>query len=134
MERTRTGSPTKMNQCIPRLTKPNAPKSKPQRLVPKSLLERFREALLRMIMLSAVTKSTHENIDRVRAPQAPCEQPGHARHQNRHHRQPSNCNYYQDRYYGEAVADCIEFIKKKASSDDCSSIAGANILVPVQVA
>ncbi|KAI4325439.1 hypothetical protein MLD38_030840 [Melastoma candidum] len=85
-------------------------------------------------MLSAVSRSTCENVDRDCPQVAPFTPSGQARP---HHRQPSYCTYYQDRYYGEAVADCIEFIKKTASSDeddDCRSVAAADMVVSVQVA
>ena len=70
-----------------------------------TLLERFREAVFRLIMLSALSKATtttHNNY-----------------HHHRHQAHVSR-SYYNpaDPHHSEAVADCIEFIKKKALTDD----------------
>ncbi|KAF8410457.1 hypothetical protein HHK36_002986 [Tetracentron sinense] len=65
-------------------------------LSPISLLERFREAVFRLIMLSALSKATHHS-EPVNVPRA-----------------------YNplDPHHSEAVADCIEFIKKSALADE----------------
>lgn len=90
-------------------------------LSPVSLLERFREAVFRLIMLSALSKASH------------------------HHQSSSSTvsrRYYPaDAHHNEAVADCIEFIKKKSSREDRESRAsGSNmddatgeIVMPVPV-
>ncbi|WRX10615.1 hypothetical protein QQP08_003102 [Theobroma cacao] len=76
--------------CMPRFKGSN----KNKRLSPMTLLERFREAVLRLIMLSALTKTSHHHTGSSTAPR----------------------KYYPaDAHHSEAVADCIEFIKKKAS-------------------
>lgn len=68
-----------------------------------TLLERFREAVFRLIMLTALSKGcaagTHTagSVDTV---QRPC------------------YHQYDDPHHSEAVADCIEFIKKSASTDE----------------
>ncbi|XVE87424.1 hypothetical protein DITRI_Ditri18aG0116300 [Diplodiscus trichospermus] len=83
------------NLCMPRFRSNN----KNKRLSPLTLLERFREAVFRLIMLSALTKTSH----------------------NRHHTGSSVAprKYYPpDAHHSEAVADCIEFIKKKASREE----------------
>lgn len=92
--------------CIPRLMKSNKQyssctnKNKPL-ISPMTLLERFREAVLRLIMLSAVSNKSNTN------------QPRSTDH---HVQQCTYCPY--DPHHSEAVADCIEFIKKKASPED----------------
>lgn len=92
--------------CIPRLMKSNKQyssctnKTKPL-ISPMTLLERFREAVLRLIMLSAVSNKSTTN------------QPRSTDH---HVQQCKYCPY--DPHHSEAVADCIEFIKKKASPED----------------
>ncbi|KAE8674021.1 hypothetical protein F3Y22_tig00111769pilonHSYRG00272 [Hibiscus syriacus] len=97
MERKTRGSPKKMwssNLCMPRTKGSN----KNKRLSPASLIERFREAVFRLIMLSALTKvSTHPHGSSSAGTATPWK-------------------YYRpaDAHHSEAVADCIEFIKKKA--------------------
>ncbi|KAJ1408801.1 hypothetical protein SESBI_23213 [Sesbania bispinosa] len=84
-------------QCMPRL-KSNSCKNKVPS--PMTLLERFREAVLRLMMFSALSKATTTNH-------------GGGERQRRYRH--SNSPY--DPHHSEAVADCIEFIKKKAATD-----------------
>lgn len=95
------GSPKmRTTQCIPRLMKTNKYKTSKPLVSPMTLLERFREAVLRFIMLSAVSNRSTAN-------------------QNRPTDYVQQCTYSPyDPHHSEAVADCIEFIKKKASPDD----------------
>lgn len=90
---------TKMmkGQCMPRL-KSNSFKNKIPS--PMTLLERFREAVFRLMMLSAFSKTTTSNHGGS----------GDGERQRRY----SHCDTHHN---SEAVADCIEFIKKKAVSD-----------------
>lgn len=98
MERKNRGSPKIMKSssslCMPRFKGNNRNK----RLSPMTLLERFREAVFRLIMLSTLTKASN------------------------HHRTGSSVvprKYYPaDSHHSEAVADCIEFIKKKSSREE----------------
>ena len=97
MEKKTRGSPKKMKSsslCMPRLKGNN----KNKRLSPMTLLERFQEAVLRLIMLSALTKASHQHTSSSVTPRT----------------------YYRpaDAHHSEAVADCIEFIKKKASREE----------------
>ncbi|GMN29111.1 hypothetical protein TIFTF001_002298 [Ficus carica] len=86
----------KTNFCIPR-PRNNSSTSKTKGLTPMTLLERFREAVFRLIMFSTLSKaSNHDRSGDVRR-----------------HYHPSN-----DHRHSEAVADCIEFIKKKAGPDE----------------
>ncbi|KAJ7953118.1 Steroid receptor seven-up, A like [Quillaja saponaria] len=88
----------KSNLCIPRFksnARTNNIKNK-SNLSPMSMLERFREAVLRLIMVSALSKATN---------QAATGSDG------------GQFYYPNDPHHSEAVADCIEFIKKKALSD-----------------
>lgn len=64
-----------------------------------SLLERFREAVLRLMMLSALSKATNHGGG------------SSDRGQRRRY-------YPNDPHHSEAVADCIEFIKEKAAADN----------------
>lgn len=81
--------------CVPRV-KTNARSTGDREISVTSLtlLDRFREAVLRLIMISAVSKSTSR------------------RHNNK---QTPTQKYYNtaDTYHSEAVADCIEFIRTK---------------------
>ncbi|KAK7252960.1 hypothetical protein RIF29_37289 [Crotalaria pallida] len=89
-------------QCMPRF-KSNSCSTKNKSPTPMSLLERFREAVLRLMMLTALTKVTTTNHGRS----------GH--HVVIEERQRRYSPY--DSHHTEAVADCIEFIKKKAATD-----------------
>ncbi|KAL5751777.1 hypothetical protein ACOSQ2_022284 [Xanthoceras sorbifolium] len=110
MEKPR-GSPRKMktNLCMPRLIRGgnNCSNKNNKNLTPMTLLERFREAVFRLIMLSALSKATND-------------------HHHHHHKAGSSRvsrSYYKptDSHHSEAVADCIEFIKKKAVADENDS-------------
>ncbi|KAK6922608.1 hypothetical protein RJ641_010912 [Dillenia turbinata] len=88
----------KSHLCIPRLVRSSTctPSNK------LSFLERFRQAVFRLIMWSALSKATHQSTPT---------------------KSPSNnvkcrSRYAPDPHHNEAVADCIEFIKKSALSDD----------------
>lgn len=108
----------KTHLCIPRIGG-NTCTNNTSRLSPTSLLERFREAVFRLIMLSALSKATnHTESGDVRRSYHP-----------------------QESHRSDAVAECIEFIKKSASADethdpiDCSSSIDATteLVVPVPV-
>lgn len=83
--------------CIPRLKATTIKNN--HRLSPMTLLERFREAVFRLMMLSALSKATNSNDG---SPVI-----------KRSYYRPSN-----DSHHSEAVADCIEFIKKTAVTDE----------------
>ncbi|KAK8685766.1 hypothetical protein V6N13_124800 [Hibiscus sabdariffa] len=96
MEKKSRSSPEVMKSsafCMPRFKGNN----KNKRLSPTTLLERFREAVFRLIMISALGKASHHHCSTSNAPR----------------------KYYPtDAHHSEAVADCIEFIKKKSSRED----------------
>lgn len=85
-------------QCMPRL-KNNSFKNKIPS--PMTLLERFREAVFRLMMMSAFSKTTTSNHGGS----------GDGERQRRY------SQYDSTHHNSEAVADCIEFIKKKAVVD-----------------
>ncbi|KAI8541166.1 hypothetical protein RHMOL_Rhmol08G0040400 [Rhododendron molle] len=104
--------------CLPRFrnttttTTTTSSTSHPRRLLSPaiSLLDRLREAVFRLIMLSALssaTKSTRKQPDRASADRR--------ENRARSHPYPSESSHYS-----EAVADCIEFIKKSSvtTADD----------------
>ncbi|KAL9459224.1 hypothetical protein AB3S75_002585 [Citrus x aurantiifolia] len=95
----------KTNLCIPRLRSANNGNNK-NKTPAMTLLERFREAVFRLIMLSALSKATAAATTTT--------------HNNYHHQAHVSRSYYNpaDPHHSEAVADCIEFIKKKALTDD----------------
>lgn len=111
--------------CIPKLRADATKNTKAPS--PMTLLERLREAVFRFIMLCALSKATN------------------------HHHHPAGAGFQDDvvrrrhsyqgaeHHHSEAVADCIEFIKKKAYSDDeiihdgGSMDADADVAVPVPV-
>lgn len=101
-----TASPRKQKSslCIPRLRGNAAACANKNNkgLSPMTLLERLREAVLRLIMLSALPKATSAHGTTGSAADA----------------QTRRCCYPNDSHHSEAVADCIEFIKKTASADE----------------
>ena len=92
----------KSHLCIPRLMRSNnscksSSSTTNNRLSPAmSLLERFREAVFRLIMLTALSKATSHSGSR----------------------DVPRSYYPNEPHHSEAVADCIEFIKKSASPGD----------------
>ncbi|KAF7809663.1 Transducin/WD40 repeat-like superfamily protein [Senna tora] len=97
-------------QCIPRFRSSNNSCTKNKTPSPMTLLERFREAVLRLMMLSALSKATTQG--------------GGSGGDGRQRR-----FYPSDSHNSEAVADCIEFIKKKAAVDGnrySSAVADCN--------
>ncbi|KAI9121721.1 hypothetical protein K1719_007111 [Acacia pycnantha] len=83
-------------QCIPRMMKNNScPKNRSSPASPiMTLSERFRAAVLRLMMLSALSKAADHGGNRGQT---------HRCYQLNEHN-----------HHSEAVADCIEFIKQKA--------------------
>ncbi|PIN08908.1 hypothetical protein CDL12_18517 [Handroanthus impetiginosus] len=92
--------------CRPRF-RPPAAAAKSRRVSPMSLLDRLREAVFRLIMLSALSRGSNDIRRRSQPP-------------------PSEHYYYPgDAHHSEAVADCIEFIKKSATETDESRDSAA---------
>ncbi|CAI9110924.1 OLC1v1011034C1 [Oldenlandia corymbosa var. corymbosa] len=89
--------------CIPRMKNSRWTK-KTNRVTPMSLLDRFREAVFRLIVLSAFTKAAR---------------PAAASHGRKSPESAQKQAYYKayEPHHSEAVADCIEFIKKSAFTD-----------------
>ncbi|WCJ32609.1 hypothetical protein M5689_014022 [Euphorbia peplus] len=86
--------------CIPKLRlRCNNPKSSSRNLSPMSLLDRFREAVFRLMMISA----THNHKMNANTSSS---------HYHHVHVHPS-----ADPHNSEAVADCIEFIKNTSVPD-----------------
>ncbi|KAG9132307.1 hypothetical protein Leryth_012977 [Lithospermum erythrorhizon] len=82
-----------------------------------SLLDRFREAVFRLIMVSALSSSTTHRRQRVDT-------------------RGSNNYYKEEPHRSEDVADCIEFIKKSAYSNERCYSMGASpdeVVIPVPV-
>ncbi|OIV94837.1 hypothetical protein TanjilG_22034 [Lupinus angustifolius] len=90
-------------QCMPRF-KSNSCSTKNKSPTPMTLLERFREAVLRLMMYSALSKATTTTTRH-----------GGAGDVVGSERQRRYSPY--EPHHSEAVADCIEFIKKKAATD-----------------
>lgn len=96
-----------------------------------SLLDRFREAVFRLIMLSALSKATTTTTTT------------HGRKTEKsatiHKRSTSyQYNYAYEPHHSEAVADCIEFIKKSAVNEDqnrdsTASSSASEVVLPVPV-
>ncbi|CAN1122522.1 hypothetical protein LINPERPRIM_LOCUS2772 [Linum perenne] len=70
-----------------------------------SLLERFRGAVFRLMMISALSNSPRV---KTRPPPPP----------STYHRRAHSYLPHDDPHHSEAVADCIEFIKKTSATDD----------------
>ncbi|KAK9284569.1 hypothetical protein L1049_023744 [Liquidambar formosana] len=114
----------KSHLCIPRLrinTCTTTTTTNSKRVSPMSLLERLREAVFRLIMLTAISKAS-QNTGSAEA--------------NRSYHPP-------DPHHSEAVAECIEFIKKTSASstdDNRDSTASSSsidatpeVIIPVPV-
>ncbi|KAG9131023.1 hypothetical protein Leryth_006800 [Lithospermum erythrorhizon] len=112
--------------CIPRSVRGRTKKS--NRLSPmSSLLDRVREALFRLIMLSAISSSkpsSQQNRPPVHSPQRSFE----------------GSSFPHEPHRSEAVADCIEFIKKSATGEENGREAriggtaeGSDLVIPVPV-
>lgn len=143
----------KSHFCIP--TRMRAGR-KSTRLSPMSLLDRFREAVFRLIMISALSRtSTANNITGYASPydsQSPIRLSSRSSSKsspaatNRHNHKPYH-HYASDSHHNEAVADCIEFIKRSAKEENRDSSAsssssirsplyhksGAEIVIPLPV-
>ncbi|KAK9129581.1 hypothetical protein Sjap_010068 [Stephania japonica] len=111
----------KSSLCIPRLGGKNTSNTNTNSngannssnnnwLSPKSLLERFREAVFRLIMLSAFSKVTHHDDQSFTGSSTHLHHQQQQRPNNYYYKYPPNQHHSQD------VADCIEFIKKKSAS------------------
>ncbi|KAJ6682212.1 hypothetical protein OIU74_020454 [Salix koriyanagi] len=98
-------SPKRMKShlCIPRLRVNTASTIKNHRLSPMTLLERFRQAVFRLMVFSALSKATHNA--------AAGSSPDHLVMKKR------SSYYPADPHHSEAVADCIEFIKRSSLTD-----------------
>lgn len=97
--------------CTPKLRGNNCSR-KSNRLTQMTLLDRFRQAVFRLIMLSAMSKATQREQ---RSNSSPVSQRSYYSHEHHH---------------SEAVADCIEFIKRSAATDDGES---SEVIFPVPV-
>ncbi|KAK3007672.1 hypothetical protein RJ639_014809 [Escallonia herrerae] len=106
--RDRRSTTMKSYLCMPRFRGSSCSPRKTSRLSPAmSLLDRFREAVFRLIMLSALSSSkASQSHDEGRS--SPANSTGVRRSYNR----PDH-----DAHQSEAVADCIAFIKKSAIMD-----------------
>lgn len=107
--------------CTPRT------RSRSNRISPMSLLDRFREAVFRLIMISALSKATTTHGRKTE------------KSARTHKRSTSfQYNYAYEPHHSEAVADCIEFIKKSAVNEDqnrdsTASSAASDVVIPVPV-
>lgn len=103
--------------CRPRLRRPAAAR-KSSAFSPMSLLDRLREAVFRLIMLSALSKGSNTAAPLHRSSVEP----------------PSDHYYYpNDHHHSEAVADCIEFIKKSATTADDETHHSSAAIIPLPV-
>ncbi|KVI02935.1 hypothetical protein Ccrd_018772 [Cynara cardunculus var. scolymus] len=108
---------------------------KTTRLSPMSLLDRFREAVFRLIMISALSKasttthnaaytSTYDTTPspiRLSSRSSSKSSPAATnRHHHHHHQRTTYHHYAADSHHTEAVADCIEFIKRSSANEDTS--------------
>lgn len=98
--------------CIPRLKPASSAaatvSSKTRRFTPVSLLDRFREAVFRLIMISALSSSSRAGS------------PGPSPSSKSRCSGPYYYDYCPSTHHSDAVADCIEFMKKKA----CRELGG----------
>nr|GLL19164.1 unnamed protein product [Ipomoea trifida] len=84
-----------------------------------SLLDRLRDAVLRLIMLSALSKAATATPP----PQGRKSNAPQRSNDGRHYRYPYD-HHHHEPHRSEALADCIEFMKKSATAAD-AEICGA---------
>ncbi|KAJ0968720.1 hypothetical protein J5N97_021597 [Dioscorea zingiberensis] len=93
----------KSTQCMPRLTSSNRNRT-PSAI---SMLDRLREVVFRLIMLTAISKGGRRQ---------------HERPQEQHHAR----SHQPDSYRSQAVEDCIEFFKQSAASAEDVKMSDAD--------
>lgn len=80
-----------------------------------SLLDRFREAVFRLIMVTALTKASNNSSSKSTSSRSSTSHNDYGNSNNNHgHESVRRSCYLYDPYHSEALADCIEFIKKKS--------------------
>ncbi|KAI3665377.1 hypothetical protein L6452_44001 [Arctium lappa] len=117
---------------------------KTTRLSPMSLLDRFRDAVFRLIMISALSKastatngaataaytSTYDTTPsplRLSSRSSSKSSPA-ATNRHHHHYQRPYHHYGADSHHTEAVADCIEFIKRSSANMRDSSTSNEIVI------
>ncbi|KAL8266057.1 hypothetical protein R6Q59_003401 [Mikania micrantha] len=136
----------KSHFCMPTRMRPSR---KSTRLSPMSLLDRFREAVFRLIMISALSKASNtttytSTYDSQSSPMRFSSRSSSKSSPATTHRHRSYHHHLSDSHHTEAVADCIEFIKRSANEDIKGSIASnatrtqvyntsAEIVIPLPV-
>lgn len=101
--------------CIPRKRRTSG---RSTAATPMSLLERFREVVLRLIMFSAISKGG--GASRTASPRP--------RSRSSDSSPASRVNYrHQDSYRSEAVEDCIEFFKRSAGGGGSDGAKSSNV-------
>lgn len=129
----------KSHFCMPTRIRANR---KTTNLSPMSLLDRFREAVFRLIMISALSRansttattsytstSTYDSQSPIRLSSRSSSKSSPAATSRHHHR--SYHHYASDSHHTEAVADCIEFIKRSANDEIRGSTASSRSRSPV---
>ncbi|KAM7251994.1 hypothetical protein ACFE04_023877 [Oxalis oulophora] len=119
---TTTTTTTSSSFCLPSFNINNINKTNKKNFSPMTLLERFREAVFRLIMLSALSKPTTSDHKSTSVDHQ------YQRHRSVYHHHPSF-----DPHHNEAVADCIEFIKKKSAVEENhgrdSTASSVNVII-----
>ncbi|KAH7664815.1 hypothetical protein IHE45_14G144400 [Dioscorea alata] len=85
-------------QCMPRFTSSTNRQNRTPS--PISLLERLREVVFRLIMLTAISKG------------------GRGHHDRPQEHQHTRTTHHPDSYRSQAVEDCIEFFKQSAATSE----------------
>ncbi|KAK3157374.1 hypothetical protein QOZ80_2AG0120610 [Eleusine coracana subsp. coracana] len=105
--------------CMPRLVRGGggcrASTARPAASV--SLLERIRDVVLRLIMLSAVQRTTSSGRAKASSPRA-------GRHRDSDASVPVTCRR-DDSIRNEAVEDCIDFLKRSSAEGDAAKLSSA---------
>uniref|UniRef100_A0ACD5TQ30 Uncharacterized protein n=1 Tax=Avena sativa TaxID=4498 RepID=A0ACD5TQ30_AVESA len=101
--------------CMPRLTRGSCRASTAQPAASVSLLERIRDVVLRLIMLTAVSKASVQRSSSSRASSSP-------RADARAAAVAVTCRR-DDSIRNEAVEECIEFLKRSSAEGDAVKLS-----------
>ncbi|GJM91719.1 hypothetical protein PR202_ga08125 [Eleusine coracana subsp. coracana] len=110
--------------CMPRLVRGGggcrASTARPAASV--SLLERIRDVVLRLIMLSAVSRASVQRT--TSSGRAKASSPRAGRHRDSDASVPVTCRR-DDSIRNEAVEDCIDFLKRSSAEGDAAKLSSA---------
>ncbi|KAF0923028.1 hypothetical protein E2562_003266 [Oryza meyeriana var. granulata] len=119
--------------CMPRLMRGSCRASTARPAASVSLLERIRDVVLRLIMLSAVSKASVKRSDSGTNGKASSSPRAGWRRERAPTSAPVTCRR-DDSIRNEAVEDCIEFLKRSSAEGDAAKLSSVTAADTVFVA